>query len=130
MKIFAENFGVNQKQTIFASRFQKGTTRKALPGAKSQPFGRYPARTACWYQQKQISGRLAQLVQSICLTSRGSAVQIRQRPPFFIKHLSIYFGRCFFSLNFFPRQGKSPNSHIEIFQLLNGVSIKLVPLNA
>ena len=27
------------------------------------------------------NGRLAQLVQSICLTSRGSAVQIRQRPP-------------------------------------------------
>ena len=25
--------------------------------------------------------RLAQLVQSICLTSRGSAVRIRQRPP-------------------------------------------------
>ena len=25
-------------------------------------------------------GRLAQLVQSICLTSRGSAVRIRQRP--------------------------------------------------
>ena len=30
--------------------------------------------------QKQL-GRLAQLVQSICLTSRGSAVRIRQRPP-------------------------------------------------
>ena len=29
--------------------------------------------------QKQL-GRLAQLVQSICLTSRGSAVRIRQRP--------------------------------------------------
>ena len=26
-------------------------------------------------------GRLAQLVQSVCLTSRGSAVRIRQRPP-------------------------------------------------
>ena len=26
------------------------------------------------------SGRLAQLVESICLTSRGSAVRIRQRP--------------------------------------------------
>jgi hypothetical protein len=26
-------------------------------------------------------GRLAQLVQSICPTSRGSAVRIRQRPP-------------------------------------------------
>ena len=28
-----------------------------------------------------MNGRLAQLVQSICLTSRGSAVRIRQRPP-------------------------------------------------
>ena len=28
-----------------------------------------------------LFGRLAQLVQSICLTSRGSAVRIRQRPP-------------------------------------------------
>ena len=27
------------------------------------------------------NGRLAQLVQSVCLTSRGSAVRIRQRPP-------------------------------------------------
>ena len=27
-----------------------------------------------------IFGRLAQLVQSVCLTSRGSAVRIRQRP--------------------------------------------------
>ena len=30
---------------------------------------------------EQMKGRLAQLVQSICLTSRGSAVRIRQRPP-------------------------------------------------
>ena len=44
-------------------------------------------------------GRLAQLVQSICLTSRGSAVRIRQRPLqgqtficltfFFIQQLSL-----------------------------------------
>ena len=41
-------------------------------------------------------GRLAQLVQSICLTSRGSAVRIRQRPrrktyglPFFILYLIL-----------------------------------------
>ena len=27
-----------------------------------------------------LIGRLAQLVQSVCLTSRGSAVRIRQRP--------------------------------------------------
>ena len=43
----------------------------------------------CSYQKKSYLciafetrdfGRLAQLVQSICLTSRGSAVRIRQRP--------------------------------------------------
>ena len=32
---------------------------------------------------EQMIGRLAQLVQSICLTSRGSVVRIRQRPLFF-----------------------------------------------
>ena len=32
---------------------------------------------------EQMKGRLAQLVQSNCLTSRGSAVRIRQRPLFF-----------------------------------------------
>ncbi len=32
---------------------------------------------------QSICRRLAQLVQSICLTSRGSAVRIRQRPLFF-----------------------------------------------
>jgi hypothetical protein len=32
--------------------------------------------------KNKFKGRLAQLVQSICLTSRGSAVRIRQRPPF------------------------------------------------
>ena len=30
--------------------------------------------------KQEAIGRLAQLVQSICLTSRGSAVRIRQRP--------------------------------------------------
>ena len=32
-----------------------------------------------FFEERYI-GRLAQLVQSICLTSRGSAVRIRQRP--------------------------------------------------
>ena len=31
-------------------------------------------------RKTEKQGRLAQLVQSICLTSRGSAVRIRQRP--------------------------------------------------
>ena len=43
-------------------------------------------------------GRLAQLVQSICLTSRGSAVRIRQRPqknlkPSLLSTRSYPFGR-------------------------------------
>ena len=39
---------------------------------------RTPAEgSATWLSSE---GRLAQLVQSICLTSRGSAVRIRQRP--------------------------------------------------
>ena len=37
--------------------------------------------------KRETFGRLAQLVQSICLTSRGSAVRIRQRPL----HLSLSF---------------------------------------
>ena len=43
-------------------------------------------------KKKKYFGRLAQLVQSICLTSRGSAVRIRQRPPKFWKLLPL-FGR-------------------------------------
>ena len=35
-------------------------------------------------ERRVILGRLAQLVQSVCLTSRMSAVQIRYRP---LKHL-------------------------------------------
>ena len=40
-------------------------------------------------------GRLAQLVQSVCLTSRGSAVRIRQRPHETPKFLSksLLFGK-------------------------------------
>ena len=36
-----------------------------------------------------MKGRLAQLVQSICLTSRGSAVRIRQRPLIYTNLISI-----------------------------------------
>ncbi len=36
-----------------------------------------------------MKGRLAQLVQSICLTSRGSAVRIRQRPHKKTKHFRL-----------------------------------------
>ena len=42
--------------------------------------------------KREAYGRLAQLVQSICLTSRGSAVRIRQRPL----HLPLSFQNCNF----------------------------------
>ena len=41
------------------------------------------SRTFAALLKRKCLGRLAQLVQSICLTSRGSAVRIRQRPPKF-----------------------------------------------
>ena len=39
--------------------------------------------------ETEVYGRLAQLVQSICLTSRGSAVRIRQRPHKKTKHFRL-----------------------------------------
>ncbi len=80
-KFFEKNirkyFATNEKRFIFASLFQKATSGS---GQKVE---------------EAIIGRLAQLVQSICLTSRGSAVRIRQRPPL---QSSTYrsFDRCFF----------------------------------
>ena len=43
---------------------------------------------------EQMKGRLAQLVQSICLTSRGSAVRIRQRPQVLKLFLRLCIVRC------------------------------------
>ena len=50
------------------------------------------------FQCKVSKGRLAQLVQSICLTSRGSAVRIRQRPR---KYNLLFMKRRDFYLSFF-----------------------------
>ena len=47
----------------------------------------------CIAFETEVYGRLAQLVQSICLTSRGSAVRIRQRPHKKNKHFRLSKGR-------------------------------------
>ena len=47
----------------------------------------------CIAFETEVYGRLAQLVQSICLTSRGSAVRIRQRPHKKNKHFRSSKGR-------------------------------------
>ena len=40
---------------------------------------------------KNVFGRLAQLVQSVCLTSRGSGVRIPQRPQVVAHAATFYF---------------------------------------
>ncbi len=62
----------------------------------SQKFAGY--KFSCTFAtaiENETIGRLAQLVQSICLTSRGSAVRIRQRPlnEFLVNHCFFFLGR-------------------------------------
>ena len=69
------------------SLFDKKTTQKFADYKFSCTFA-----TAI---ENETIGRLAQLVQSICLTSRGSAVRIRQRPlnEFLVNHCFFFLGR-------------------------------------
>ena len=53
-------------------------------------------RTFATAIENESIGRLAQLVQSICLTSRGSGVRIPQRPP--KQRILIVSGEDFFFL--------------------------------
>ncbi len=70
-----------------------------------QPLNSSNPSTPTHYQNDFIFGRLAQLVQSICLTSRGSAVRIRQRPPLLI---AIMISMVAFFI--FPTNTKTPYS--------------------
>ena len=63
---FAKTFAQFKKSTYLCIAFQRKSGSKQSESSM-QPSENY--------------GRLAQLVQSVCLTSRGSAVRIRQRPP-------------------------------------------------
>ncbi len=74
-------------QCALFSLFGKKTTQKFADYKFSCTFA-----TAI---ENETIGRLAQLVQSICLTSRGSAVRIRQRPlnEFLVNHCFFFLGR-------------------------------------
>ena len=72
---------------VLLHRFRKETRALSSAGSEHLPYkqrvgGSNPsAPTPIPFQFNIMKhGRLAQLVQSICLTSRGSAVRIRQRP--------------------------------------------------
>ena len=77
----------------------KITQKKKKRGSNVKFLAKYFARIiksstfAALFRTMKAFGRLAQLVQSICLTSRGSAVRIRQRPQ-----RSLPFGRLFLFL--------------------------------
>ena len=82
---------IRKTQKGIAMLITSKASRKHLEGNFSQKYGqniwRYqkkPYLCSAFERQsnkRSLEGRLAQLVQSICLTSRGSGVRIPQRPP-------------------------------------------------
>jgi hypothetical protein len=83
-----------KKSSIFATLLEKGITIRihirafSSAGSEHLPYKQRvggsnpstPTSNSISNKHKHF-GRLAQLVQSICLTSRGSGVRIPQRPP-------------------------------------------------
>ena len=67
-----------------------------------------------YFSCRMLFGRLAQLVQSICLTSRGSAVRIRQRPRRIPPRCGIF---CFYKL-LFLYAGVLPKVYLRCFRKL------------
>ena len=85
-------FGGMQEMLYLCTRKQQGALVQLVRIHACHAWGHgFESRT----HRKSFSkrGRLAQLVQSVCLTSRGSAVRIRQRPLIdkYFWYLSIFF---------------------------------------
>ena len=77
----AKHLHNSKKLSTFASLFKGNTSRERL-GATFKHLTREAGRSKSLpIPTAQAFGRLAQLVQSVCRRSRGSAVRIRQRPP-------------------------------------------------
>ena len=101
---------------VLLHRFRKETRALSSAGSEHLPYkqrvgGSNPsAPTPIPFQFNIMKhGRLAQLVQSICLTSRGSAVRIRQRP---LREIAILSNLFFITLlclpNAPPQHGGTP----------------------
>ena len=107
MKIFSIFLCTYQKKLYLCTAFQNDEGFRAFSSAGSEhlPYKQRvggsnpstPTKPRNFIGQKASRshdfGRLAQLVQSICLTSRGSAVRIRQRP-----HTEVHFTVDFFRI--------------------------------
>ena len=83
VKKVAFSFASSNKSRTFAVLFEKGMPKRHWNRDVVQlvvylVWDQVVARSSRVIPTNK--GRLAQLVQSVCLTSRGSAVRIRQRP--------------------------------------------------
>ena len=94
-----EKFAYFRKKAYFCIAFETKERAFSSAGSEHLPYkqrvgGSNPSTPTIVTQSLSFinTGRLAQLVQSICLTSRGSAVRIRQRPhPHKIPFKGIFF---------------------------------------
>ena len=102
MKIFAESFGVNKKDTIFASQFQKATQGKAFPTARRKALTsfRAPALQAGVRQNEKINRAFSSAGSEHLPYKQGVGGSNPSTPTIKIKHLSIYFGECFFYIQY------------------------------
>ena len=92
----AKHLHNSKKLSTFASLFKGNTSRERL-GATFKHLTREAGRSKSLpIPTAKAFGRLAQLVQSVCLTSRGSAVRIRQRPPTENQALTVVSVSAFF----------------------------------
>ena len=92
----AKHLHNSKKLSTFASLFKGNTSRERL-GATFKHLTREAGRSKSLpIPTAKAFGRLAQLVQSVCLTSRGSAVRIRQRPPTKNQALTVVSVSAFF----------------------------------
>ena len=85
-------FGGMQEMLYLCTRKQQGALVQLVRIHACHAWGHgFESRThrTVDLQKKTRKGRLAQLVQSVCLTSRGSAVRIRQRPPIQFEVLTL-----------------------------------------
>ena len=73
--------------------------------------------------KQEAIGRLAQLVQSICLTSRGSAVRIRQRPLPQETYQSFLM-RLFFCLHLHPFHAAPAIRFLFFYSLYTNLIVK------
>ena len=90
--------GARKKKVFVLTRCKTGVSENSPKKERKimrESFGGFKiSRTFASLLKRKCNGRLAQLVQSVCLTSRGSAVRIRQRPPVNFIFIIVFMVKC------------------------------------